>query len=130
MKDLGSQKLNAAGTSQSSLSFLGLGQWTSYNNGSAKWHVGNIKTCADLGMRLPTIFETRVANHTSDSTHPTNDGFPEFGGSGVPSSDKGFTWTSTSIRVNSNSYWKWSGYTGYSGYNGFEDYNGIRCVLP
>lgn len=56
--EYGPQALDAAGTSQTNASTMGLGYWNTYNGGSAKWHVGNIKICSDKDMRLPTIYET------------------------------------------------------------------------
>jgi hypothetical protein len=131
------QGLNAAGTSQAALASLGLGAWSGHTSGGvAKWYVGNVKTCASIGMRLPAKFETTTTDITGDdgfsgSDHPLTDGSPTFAQGGGPHHGS-YTWTATSSVNSTNSYWAWndSGSTGlYAGYSQSGNI-GVRCVLP
>lgn len=121
------QALNAAGNSQSDPATLGLGDWSIYNTGERRWYVGNIKTCADRGMRLPTLFETTTQD-TTGAGYPVDDHPAWAQGTGVPSHPGGTTWTASSEFGTSGYYWLWSGQMGY--YGDFSDALFIRCVLP
>lgn len=124
-----SQALNAAGTSQTVASTIGLDDWINYNAGSKRWYVGNIKTCSDRGMRLPTIFETTTTDSTQ-AYYPTADTpAPTFAAlNGVPSHAGGYTFTASANANINNSYWLWSGST-TSSYAYTVSYY-VRCVLP
>jgi len=99
---------------------------------SSSYYEGNIKTCADKGMRLPVIYET-ATNPLVDSL-PNGDGLfpsPAFATSvnGVPSL-AGWTWTASAISYGFiySRYWLWSA-TG-SAYDFYSGSYGVRCVLP
>lgn len=124
------QALNAAGTSQTVLASMGLGQWSSYNGGASRWYVGNIKTCSSNGMRLPTIYETSVTPSYVD-TPPTGNGTPTAYAqtNGVPSNGSSFTWTA-SAGDGTATYWAWDN-TNYAWDDyGYPNSYKIRCVLP
>ncbi len=122
------QGLNAAGTSQVTASSIGLGTWPNYNGGQARWYVGNIKTCSDMGMRLPTVFETTTTTTTND--YYPNDATPTFAGAsnGIPSHASGYTWTATPVAVGTLYYWRWSG-PSVANYQ-YSNSHYIRCALP
>ncbi len=109
----------------------------------ASYYEGNIETCADIGMRLPTIYETSmidvngylpadykptgdlVSNGGSLSTHPSITG-----ANGVPS-DGAWLWTASASAVHFSHYIGWRG-TGF-GTAPFTNYYGnaaVRCVVP
>ena len=106
----------------------------------ASYYEGNIKTCADKGMRLPTSYETQVdmdACHTAWSCKnylPTGDGIvPIWAGStnGVPSSNGTYNWTASASTYGSNYFWVWLGTrTDGDGDQYWVTDNGVRCVLP
>ena len=120
--------LDEDGTSQINLATLGLNEWSNY--GSAKWYVGNIKTCGIVGMRLPTIYETTTTD-TSETYYPFSNGTPPaFAGvNGVPDAF-GLSWTASSYTENGKvGYWNWN--SSSSAFNGYYYHsNGVRCVLP
>jgi hypothetical protein len=101
------------------------------------YYEGNIKTCADKGMRLPTLYETTVSGSLTDL--PTGDltsnggslsSQPTFVGDGV-SHYSSWTWTATGTPNDSSKYWKFVGGTGVWGGGGFNaNYYSVRCVLP
>jgi uncharacterized delta-60 repeat protein len=97
---------------------------------SSSYYEGNIKTCADKGMRLPTAYESTVDN-SSTWTFPTGDAgvSPTWAlTSGVPSySDE--TWTASAYDGGVY-YVLWSGtyMSGGTPTNGQGRYT--RCVLP
>jgi len=109
--------------------------WDSASTGNgtgASWFEGNIKTCADKGMRLPTLYETTSGNPGSNI--PSDD-TPTFAGAsnGVPSGAidyDGPTWTASAYSATTTGYWNYL--TGVS--SGFDFYMDdsyyIRCVLP
>ena len=120
------QVLNNAGTSQVTLGSIGMNNWSNYNGGTASWYVGNVDTCAEKGMRLPTVFETRTTT-TSSSYYPT-DATPTFAQSnGVPNYS-GYTWTASAPTVITSNYWVWSGTSVNFTYYGTLIY--VRCVIP
>lgn len=131
----GSQHSQAAGSSQTNASTLGLQYWRLYTSGDSdsRWYVGNVKTCGDLGMRLPTVFETQTTT-TSNSNYPTNDGIPSFARTnGVPGSGK--IWTATSYANSgniskgwTNGYFTWDGTS--VGWSWSSDPAFVKCVLP
>jgi surface protein len=101
------------------------------------YYEGNIKTCADKGMRLPTLYETTVSGSLTDL--PTGDltsnggslsSQPTFVGDGV-SHYSSWTWTATGTPNDSSKYWKFVGGTGVWGGGGFNaNYYYVRCILP
>jgi hypothetical protein len=100
--------------------------------GSApSWYEGNIKTCADLGMRLPTLYETTVVK---PSGNLPRDWTPQFGGTGVPYGGGSFngTWSATAVRGNSGTFWQWGYGSGTTGVHWISLSNAarVRCVLP
>jgi hypothetical protein len=107
-----------------------LGDWSDSRTGNGiepSWYEGNIKVCADQGMRLPTLFET-TADSPSDGL--PSDAAPTFSGnSGVPVLDF-YSWTATAVVDSTpDSYWLWSGpATDYG--NNFYSNPSARCVLP
>ncbi len=121
------QALNAAGTSQTTASTIGLSSWSNYNSGQARWYVGNIKTCSDKGMRLPTVFETTTTT-TSNGNYPS-DATPTFAGAsnGIPASTSGQTWTASAYTAANGNYWSWSGSSAAFIYTTSVN---VRCVLP
>jgi hypothetical protein len=126
------QTLHAAGTSQTVQSTMGLSSWnidgTGNGTGSA-WYEGNIKTCADKGMRLPTFYETS-GYYSGGSNKPSDVSPPNINAAnGVPAASSGaWTWTSTAYTSITGAYWLWS--TSATLVNSFFDYSAVRCVLP
>ena len=107
-----------------------LANWTSAATGNgtnAAWYEGNVKTCADKGMRLPTAFETSTTDTSGSGMYPPANGSPTFAlANGVPN-DSADTWTASGSVVN-QMYFNWSGTT-----ITFVPYTGakyVRCVLP
>lgn len=123
------QGLDAAGTSQTAAATLGLGTWNTYSG--ARWYIGNIKTCGNKGMRLPTMFETATTK-TTDSYYPTvADGSRTFAGAtnGIPSHASGNTWTATASGPFQSDYWYWNGASTAATNYYYTSYY-VRCVLP
>jgi hypothetical protein len=126
------QTLDAAGTSGTEASDW-LKNWNRAATGrgtSSSYYEGNVKTCADKGMRLPVMYETTMTKPTSYL--PTGDTgvTPTWAGStnGVPSY-LGYTWTASAYANFSIYYWVWSGTSS----NTIGNYNSscyVRCVLP
>jgi hypothetical protein len=100
---------------------------------SGSWYEGNIKTCADKGMRLPTLYETSADKPTSwlPQAQPT-DASPVFGGSRVPLSWPWHFTASAEIQLNLPYYWivSGSGSSRWSDGNPLDDAFPLRCVLP
>ena len=124
------QTLNAAGTSQVYTGWgqIGIGGYGSY--ATMYWYVGNIQTCATLGMRIPTFFETTAPN-PADGNQPV-DASPTFNTSkGIPSASGGYTWTATGEKYAAGGM---SFATWYANTAGSEYYNStphyVRCVVP
>jgi hypothetical protein len=117
---------------------------TSGQGADSSYYEGNIKTCADKGMRLPVIYET--SSSLKNYSLPTGDGIaPVWAGdtgTGVPSAvspvgssnaDVSWTASATTFCTSSSScrryYWAWNSTYSNSGY--FYFYNlTVRCVLP
>ena len=131
------QSLDAAGTSGTEASDW-LQDWdraaTGRGTGSSYFE-GNIKTCADKGMRLPTMYETTMpqpgATHlpTGDFITPTWAGFTN----GVPSFTRptSGTWTASAGLTGSTlGYWYWSGIASGITISGYFGSLLVRCVLP
>jgi hypothetical protein len=125
------QALNAAGTSQTTAGSIGLGNWDVSETGNgtgSSWYEGNIQTCANKGMRLPTLYETTAA---SPSSYKPAD--PELTwaatATGVPHSGGNWTWTSSAYTSNTSYYLIWYGTTS-SYYNYDYAYHAVRCVVP
>lgn len=123
------QTLDNAGTSGTEASDW-LQHWTRADTGrgtGSSYYEGNIKTCADKGMRLPTIYETTANKPTH--TLPTGDSItPTWAGAnGVPSylAD---TWTASARTNYTQFHWYWSGTTSHGYYYSSSIY--VRCVLP
>jgi len=109
-----------------------LTQWDSAASGAgiaSSFFEGNIKTCADKGMRLPTMYETTMTKPTGylpagDSVSPT-----WAGTNGVPSSPiAAWSWTASATTSNVSQYFGWSGTS--NGIGGYAGSNTFRCVLP
>jgi hypothetical protein len=141
--DLGShaQKLDAAGTTgvqavdwlQSALaSNTGAGTDMSY-------YEGNIKICADRGMRLPTLYETNAnvdfEYRGQTDRLPLGDGNLSMSSGwevisrGVPGFTNEMAWTASAFRFDSEFYWGWGGRETDS-LNFQKDAERVRCVLP
>lgn len=65
------QALSAAGQDQTGPTTIGLGPWTNYDVGQHNWYKGNVRTCSDRGMRLPTVYET-ITTNSSYSNYPND----------------------------------------------------------
>ena len=145
----GGQRLDAAGTSQTTLGSIGLAAWNLSSTGggsAASWYEGNIQTCAAKGMRMPTIYETS-ANRINSSAFP-NDASPSFPSpsGGVPAVTGGWTRSASAYTQSvfdtgagqyrcgdSTCYWAWNPNTSYAAGNSWEysnPYYNIRCVVP
>jgi surface protein len=113
-----------------------LRSWTSADTGrgsASSYYEGNIKTCADKGMRLPTMYETQM---NQPATTPSGDSGvnPTWAGitNGVPNSSS-YTWTASATPSRTNNYWEWSGtYADIGGgyYGSYSTLLNVRCVLP
>lgn len=112
----GPQRLDAGGTD----GILGLGQWstTALNN-------GNIATCSNKSMRLPTLYETTASDPGYGWIN--TGGSPTGWGNGIPQA-AGATLTATAYTPNAWYYWGWSGTTP-APYHYF-DSEYVRCVVP
>jgi titin len=103
--------------------------------GASSYYEGNIKTCADKGMRLPVIYET-TADKPDAAFLPSGDGLssdPSWAGgtNGVPSTNS-WTWTASATSTYGENYWAWSGSSyswNHSSFN-FDAAYQVRCVLP
>ncbi|NBV49962.1 hypothetical protein EBR03_01535 [bacterium] len=142
-----------AGNQKQGLSILGrpsglesidwLSDWSSQSTGrgpDSSYFEGNVKVCADKGMRLPVIYETTVNGaFTKQQGWAPPSGDPGLNVAwaelnGVPSFE-GWTWTATAYQVPApadgyrNYFRRWS-----SDQAGVEtsimDNGSIRCVLP
>jgi len=127
--DQGSAAQSLGPATEQTSSFT-LGDWNTAVTGggtsAANWYEGNIKLCADKGMRLPVLYETTASSVTSGV--PADPASPTFSAStGVPSYG-GYTWTSSAYSGASNYYWLWTG-TSTSNYNYSYTY-AVRCVVP
>ena len=123
--------------------------WDSASTGrgtNSSYYEGNIKTCADKRMRLPTIYETTEDIvmwddfYSGNNFKPTGDltssggslsSHPTWAGTnGVPSFGDYMNWTASAYNLDHNSYWNWYGpdtsYVPYSRSN----WSYVRCVLP
>lgn len=98
------------------------------------YYEGNIKTCSDKGMRLPTMYESTMDKPLSNL--PTGDSLssdPTWAGStnGVPEAPGGVrSWTASGAGLTFH-YWVWSGANSAGYYFGHT--TGpltVRCVLP
>jgi hypothetical protein len=121
------QAVTAAGTSQTVNGQIGLAAWS-----TLAWYEGNIQTCASLGMRLPTAFETTITWITQGGREPLSDGTPVYAGAlGVPSL-AGATWTSTAWNYDAQHLFYWLGDMGDYAYiyGPGRNNNYVRCVLP
>jgi hypothetical protein len=99
---------------------------------SPSWFEGNIKTCADKGMRLPTLYETTA---TAPTTSMPTDAAPIFGGTRVPyfyQANYNVAWTASAQTGWNIEYWQWS--DGMHSSDNYDDTDygpyQLRCVLP
>jgi hypothetical protein len=128
---IGPQRLDAAGTSSTEASDW-LQDWNQGATGrgiSSSYYEGNIKTCADKGMRLPTMYETRMPRPGGQL--PTGDGItPTWAGStnGVPGFSDFWIWTA-SVQTNSPSAY-WIALEDIYAVNEYWRTHYVRCVLP
>lgn len=108
--------------------------------GSPSFYVGNIKTCADKGMRLPTIYETPVDSPSllenlpiGDNIELTSIQWPGVNSvHGVPSA-AGFTWTATAWVLPGQPQDHDKFHVWHLGFIQSVDYRQqafVRCVLP
>ncbi|NDE18769.1 fibronectin type III domain-containing protein, partial [bacterium] len=96
----------------------------------ASWYEGNVKTCADKGMRLPVLYETTF-DESGSYTFPTEGGaLPRFAGSlGVPAHSSGWTWTASAWTADANAYIGWN-LGSLSGRVNWDGSLSVRCVIP
>lgn len=97
------------------------------NTDNASWYQGNIKICADKGMRLPTLYET-LEKSSFSGNFPT-DATPVFGGTRVPAAGAA-TWTATAYLdpyQGVTGFWRWLGGNYYQGTS--SQSWPVRCVL-
>ena len=137
------QTLDAdSSTGQEGLDWLT--EWDSFSTGqgsASSYYEGNINTCADKGMRLPTVYET-TAEQFEDYL-PTGDGIsPTWAGgtNGVPGVSSSQTWTASASADAPFIYYSWSGSNSGAAYSyapdpeaeeqGVDDSLSVRCVLP
>ncbi|NBV49841.1 hypothetical protein EBR78_01330 [bacterium] len=106
----------------------------------AAWYEGNIKLCSEWGTRLPTLFETQIANPSglTNSQLPLADGTAEFSplGRGVPNTSLPM-WTATSNPEDTEFgefWWVMFDSTVNDYFGNPAKYNSpvfkVRCVLP
>lgn len=119
-------------TDQMSLGALRLGYWntSSGGNGSApSWYEGNIETCAAKGMRLPTLYETKVSDPGANNK-PVDANVTFAPTTGVPGVGTSWTWTGSAKAASNNSkaYWMWNGNS--VGDSDFDESGAVRCVTP
>lgn len=113
-----------------------LTSWSSNNSafGAAPgFYEGNLKVCADRGMRLPALYETTAAKPSGNLPSSADPVFSQNPSTeGVPGEPNGFTWTSTAFLdadgLSTSSFWAWSG--GQSRADNSSQANFVRCVLP
>jgi hypothetical protein len=132
------QRLDAAGTSTSETSDW-LQGWNRPLTGrgiGSSFYEGNIKTCADKGMRLPALYETSIPEAAAKASMmgspgeylPTGDSITPVWAenNGVPTNS--MNWTATAHVPDSNNFWNWHG-TGGGNWS-FSDTIAARCVVP
>ena len=97
------------------------------------WYSGNIQTCANKGMRLPTLYETTAAQPAATylPVDATNNPTPSWSTmlTGVPmAAGAAYSWTASAYTGGSNLYCLWVGTTttcvNYA--NGYA----VRCIVP
>ena len=130
LKELGNKKIHPAPA-------LPTYPWGDSDD-NAQWYAGNITACSDLGMRLPTIYETNASKIGDTSHYPIgNPIFAQSSGTGVPSTGAE-TWTASSYTNYGvdgegddicNGYWVWKTEVIPKGNYG-ENLQNIKCVLP
>ena len=111
-----------------------LAEWDRPETGrgtGSSYYEGNVKVCADKGMRLPTAYETTMNN--PGIFLPTGDeGVTPIwaGASGVPYGGGWYAWTASAGTSVSPGYWRWAG--SYFGSNNYfpAGTREVRCVLP
>lgn len=130
----------------------GVGDWNDALSGrgtSRSWFESNHVECGNLGMRLPTIYETTGSSCTTDSgfsgtwpdcknnnvsIFPFAEASPAFAnstGSGVPSYSTPQSWTASSLYMiggPTNVFNLWAGTSHKGGYSGWSKY--LVCALP
>jgi hypothetical protein len=132
------QRLDAAGTSTFETSDW-LQAWSRPLTGrgiGSSFYEGNIKTCADKGMRLPALYETSISEAAAKASTmgspgeylPTGDSITAVWAenNGVPTNS--MNWTATAHVPDANYFWNWHGTGG--GNSSFSDTIAARCVVP
>jgi hypothetical protein len=100
---------------------------------ASSYFEGNVKTCADKGMRLPTLYETS-ADPSASTFLPTGDGIsPTWSVStGVPHFDATGSWTASGNTGDFTRYFRWRGtsvlFENFGVYSNTD--RTVRCVLP
>jgi hypothetical protein len=129
---------NAAQALDAASGTLGEDRLVAWTNASsargtgASYYEGNIKTCADKGMRLPTAYETTMP---APSDLPDGDSItPTFATTnGVPST-VGSTFTASASKTgtyyDANQYITWNDSNGFALAQSWTTQNQVRCVLP
>lgn len=126
----GWQALNAASGTEAEDWILSSTSAASGRGSGLSYYEGNIKTCADKGMRLLTMYES---THTMPAwARPSGDTgvSPTWADAttGVPSASN-YTWTASSGA--DSYYWQYNtGGGDYGSYGGGAGAGRVRCVLP
>ncbi|MFM8270152.1 MAG: hypothetical protein ACKN9V_08190 [Pseudomonadota bacterium] len=100
---------------------------------TASYFEGNIKTCANKGMRLPALYETNLSS--APANLPIEDKFgsePDWAGEkGVPPF-MGDTWTASASPENVQKYftWKLGSPSPEASKFSFNEVKYVRCVVP
>jgi hypothetical protein len=94
---------------------------------SLSWYEGNVKFCADKGMRLPVLYETTV---TSAPPFVPLDANFTLDGRGVPNLRVGIpSWTASGQQELPNYFIAWNG-AASTVKTSSSSTNDVRCVLP
>ncbi len=97
------------------------------------WYSGNIQTCANKGMRLPTLYETTAAQPAATylPVDATNNPTPSWSTmlTGVPmAAGAAYSWTASAYTSYSLNYWIWVGTTTNNLY--YSNTYAVRCIVP
>lgn len=127
------QRLDAASSGLEGENWLQ--SWNRADTGrgtSSSYFEGNIQTCANKGMRLPTMYETTM--NKPGNYLPTGDTgvTPTWAGSanGVPRVGTSYTWTASAATTDTINYWIWSGTANSMFGVSYTTSYSVRCVLP
>lgn len=92
------------------------------------WFQGNIASCSDLGMRLPTIYEAAV-NPIDVNLLPTTDKMIFDATTGIPAAaGEGATWTATKCKSGDNHYFSYR--QGTASCEPATSQKSVICVVP